>query len=109
MLRVILFEYSRLSDVRTITSRTPGLVIKLAGTVVNSCCALTKRVGISRPSSTILTAGVNLSPLTCKVKSPGVRAYTVAGESPEATNGGVGVGGGGEGTGVGLGVGDGGM
>jgi hypothetical protein len=58
---------------------------------------------------TILTAGVNLSPLTCKVKSPGVRAYTTDGESDEAVNGGVGVGVGVGGIGNGVGVGDGGM
>ena len=77
-----------------------------AGTVVNSCCALTNRVGISRPSITMRTAGVNLSPVNCKLKSAGVRAYTLEGETPDATSGGVGVG-----DGVGMmtsfGVGDG--
>src|SRR5581483_7018854 len=84
--------------------RVPGFVIIPIGTVVNSCCALTKRVCISRPSITILTAGVDLSPITCSLTSAGVRAKTLGGETADATNGGVGVGlGGGMETGFGVG------
>src|SRR6266498_2520720 len=56
--------------------RTPGFVTIEAGTVVNNCCGPMKRVGNSRPSMTMRTAGVNLSPVSCKLKSAGVRAYT---------------------------------
>ena len=92
---------------RAMTDRTPGFVTIAAGTVVNNCCGPMKRVGNSRPSMTMRTAGVNLSPVSCKLKSVGVRAYTDDGDTPDAIRGGVGVG---DGVGMttGFGVGGGG-
>src|SRR5687768_16015928 len=96
-LRLITFEYNEPSAVRTSIRRLPGLAIISAGTVVATCCALMMRVCIARPSMTILTPATNLSPATCKLKSP-VRAKTLAGDTFETVSGGVG-------TGVGGGVG----
>src|SRR5687768_1866370 len=96
-LRLITFEYNEPSAVRTSTLRLPGLAIISAVTVVATCWALMMRVVIARPSMTILTPATNLSPVTCKLKSP-VRAKTLAGERFETFSGGVGAG-------VGVGVG----
>src|SRR5687767_2901381 len=95
------FEYNEPSAVRTSILRLPGLVIISAVTVVATCCALMMRVCIARPSMTILTPGANLSPATCRLKSP-VRAKTLAGDTFETVSGGVGVG-----VGVGIGRGEG--
>src|SRR5215210_6973181 len=89
--RLITFEYNEPSAVRTSILRLPGLAIISAVTVVATCCALMMRVVIARPSMTILTPGTNLSPTTCKLKSP-VRAKTLAGDTFETVSGGGGVG-----------------